>query len=204
VLPPVWVPSPLLTSLAHELETYAGGPQVAEDAVVSALAGLYLGAVRQALGRGDDAAPADALPVHPGVELIDELNRCGDADPDRRRSARERLSRRIPSLPPWAEAWARFCIGRSLVLEDGIAAKQEGAVSLIHVPARFGRSQPFLAGLALAYASRALEEAGATGDAADLLAELGRSYPRHPLYSTGVTRLGPRPGADAGRSEVDE
>jgi hypothetical protein len=204
VLPPVWVPSPLLASLAHELETYPTAPEVTEDAVVTALTGLYRIAVRQALGRADETPPAETLPEHPGVALLDELNQCSDADADRRRSARQRLSRLIPSLPPWAEAWARFCIGRCLVADDGIAAKQEGAVSLIYVPARFGRSQPFLAGLALAYASRALEEAGATGDAADLLAELGRSYPRHPLLSIGVTHLGPRPGAGAGPPEDDE
>ena len=55
-----------------------------------------------------------------------------------------------------------------------------------------------LAGLALAHASRALEQAGATGDAADLLAALGRSYPRHPLHTIGVQRLEPLPGPPAG------
>ena len=206
VLAPAWLPSPLLDSLAHELQAYGGGAETHQDMdeVVSALARLYRQAVLQALGRpGQDPAP-ETLPEHPGVELLEALNACDDADPNRRRPARAHLARMIPTLPGWAEAWARFHVGRSLVAEEGIARKQEGAVSLVHVPARFGRSQTFLAGLALAYASRALAETGASGDAANLLAELGRSYPRHPLHTIGVQRIGPLPGPAAGPNEEHE
>jgi len=206
VLAPAWLPSPLLDSLAHELEAYDGGAETQEDMdeVVSALARLYRQAVLQALGRPRAGPAPETLPEHPGVELLKALNACGDADPDRRRAAREHLTRMIPTLPGWAEAWARFFVGRSLVAEEGIARVQEGAVSLVHVPARFGRSQTFLAGLALAYASRALAEAGISGDAADLYAELGRSYPRHPLHSIGMSRLGPLPGPAAETGEENE
>ncbi|MHC4220250.1 MAG: hypothetical protein ACYSU7_17530 [Planctomycetota bacterium] len=204
VLTPVWLPSPLLESLAHELGSYDAGPDGETDEVVGGLARLYRHAVLQAMARGGDGPTLEAMPDHPGVELLGVLNGCSDADPARRRAARARLTRMIPSLPGWAEAWARFHIGRSLVAEDDIARKQEGAVSLVHVPARFGRSQTFLAGLALAYASRALDEAGATDDATDLRAELGKSYPRHPLHSIGVMRLGPQPGPAAGSVEENE
>jgi hypothetical protein len=202
VLAPAWLPSPLLGSLAHDLDGYDGAADTETatetDAVVSALARLYRQAVVRALGRPGEATALDAPPDHPGVELLERLNACGAPDPNRRRAARERLARMIPSLPGWAEAWARFHIGRSLIAEGGIDPGQQGAVSLIHLPARFGRSQAFLAGLALAHASRALGQAGATGDAANLLAELGKSYPRHPLHTIGVQRIEPLPGPPAG------
>jgi hypothetical protein len=204
VLAPVWLPSPLLGSLAHDLASYEAGAGEGEDDVVSALARLYRQAVLEALERGGGGPALEVTSDHPGVALLGLLNGCSDADPDRRRSAREKLTRMIPSLPGWAEAWARFCIGRSLVAEGAIANKQQGAVSLIHLPARFGRSQAFLAGLALAHASWALEQAGASGDAADLLAELGKSYPRHPLHTIGVQRLEPLPGSAAGSGEENE
>ncbi len=206
VLAPAWLPSPLLDSLAHDLETYDGGAdtETGEDEVVSALARLYRQAVLQVLGRPAEGLALKPLPDHPGVELIELLNGCDDADPDLRRAARERLTRMIPSLPGWAEAWARFHMGRSLIAEGGIAGQQQGAVSLIHLPARFGRSQAFLAGLALAHASWALEQAGASGDAQDLLAELGKSYPRHPLHTIGVQRIEPLPGPAAGPGEEHE
>jgi hypothetical protein len=206
VLAPVWLPSPLLDSLAPELEAYGNEVEAREDAdeIVPALARLYRQAVLQALGRpGADQVP-EPLPEHPGVELLEELNACAAAGVHAQRYARERLARLIPSLPGWAEAWARFHVGRSLAAEDDVARKQEGAVSLVHVPARFGHSQTFLAGLALAHASRALAEAGAAGDAADLLAELGKSYPRHPLHSIGVSRLGPPRGPAAGKDGEHE
>ncbi|MHC4786883.1 MAG: hypothetical protein ACYTE6_13085, partial [Planctomycetota bacterium] len=206
VLAPVWLPSPLLDSLAHELEAYGRGAEAEghADEVVPALARLYRRAVLQALGRPGADHGLDTLPEHPGIELLEALHACSGADPDQRRAACERLTRLIPTLPGWAEAWARFHVGRSLVAEEGVARKQEGAVSLVHVPARFGRNQTFLAGLALAYASRALLEAGASGDAADLLAELGKSYPRHPLHSIGVNRLGPLRGPAAGTDGENE
>jgi hypothetical protein len=206
VLAPAWLPSPLLDSLAHDLEAYSGGMDTEgePDEVVSALAGLYRQAVLQALARPSADPALEALPDHRGVELLEALNDCNDADPDRRRAARERLKRMIPALPGWAEAWARFHRGRSLIAERGIAAKQQGAVSLIHLPARYGRSQAFLAGLALAHASWALEQAGASGDATDLLAELGQSYPRHPLHTIGVQRIEPLPGPAAGPGEEHE
>ncbi len=176
VLPPVWVESPLLESLAHELATY----DARDDEVVNTLAQLYRRAVLRALGRPSDGVAA-AL-EHPGVRLLERISDCAADDPDRRNAAREQLRRAIPDLPPWAEAWARYAIGVSLLAESGVARHQQGAVSLIHLPARYGRSQPFLAGLALAEAARTLQGDGDLEAAATLRLELQRSYPNHPLH----------------------
>jgi hypothetical protein len=200
VLAPVWLPSPLLVSLAHDLEAYDGG----DDEVVTSLARLYRGAVLRALGRPLDEAPPQTEPDHPGVELLRLLNGCSAVDADRRRGAREQLRRRIPSLPGWAEAWARFHVGRSLVGEEGVGPKHEGSVSLVHLPARFGRSQPFLAGLALAHVALALDQTGDSEDAARLRAELRQRYPRHPLHTIGAEGLRPLPGSEVGAREDHE
>jgi hypothetical protein len=79
-------------------------------------------------------------------------------------------------MPDWAEAWARYQVGVALLAEDALDAKQEGAVSLVHLPARFGRSQPFLAGLALNRIAQFLEQTGDTGAAAGLRHELERIW----------------------------
>jgi hypothetical protein len=185
VLAPAWLPSPLLESLARELESYDAGP----DEVVATLAWLYRRSVLSASGTAPAAAVTRDLPDHPGVTLLKLAAECVGAQPQRRPAAREQLARRIPALPAWATAWARYAIGRSLLDEAEIERRQQGLVSLIHVPAQFGESQPYLSGLALAYISIGLEQIGDSQAAAEMRTELQRSYPRHPLYDIGVEQL---------------
>ncbi|MHC4414542.1 MAG: hypothetical protein ACYS0G_04590 [Planctomycetota bacterium] len=185
VLAPAWLPSPLLGALEHDLAGYdAHG-----DDVVAALAGLYRRAVGQSMGRPGPEAALEA-PQHPGVELLQLLVDGNAADADRRRTARERLTRLSATLPEWAEAWARFGIGLSLLREGGIGRQRRGVVSLLHLPARFGRRQPYLAGLALAYGAAALERSGDADGAAVLRAELQTSFPHHPVHAVGIERVG--------------
>ncbi|MFG0274677.1 MAG: hypothetical protein ACF8QF_06440 [Phycisphaerales bacterium] len=53
-------------------------------------------------------------------------------------------------------------------------------VELMHLPARFGQSQPWLTGVALAEASHALHLLGDNAGAATLRDELQRFDPAHP------------------------
>ncbi len=178
-LAPVWLVSPRLVSLARDLENFdAHG-----DEVVAALADAYRLAALRVLGRS--AEPAAAVPDHPGVKFLKRLNECASGSADARSAAREQLRRAIPSMPTWARAWARYQIGVSLLAEEGVGRRQKGAVSLIHLPARFGRTHPFLAGLALAQVARAMEREGDAAAAGTLLNELQRTYPNHPLHSSG-------------------
>ena len=179
VLAPVWLASPVLDSLGHDLESY--DPK--GDEVVRALAEAYREAVSQTLGRPIElAGPAGD---HPGVELLVRLNTCRSQSPDERSAAREQLRRAIPSMPAWAEAWSRYRIGVSLLSETGLGRQQQGAVSLVHLPARFSRTQHFLAGLALAEVARTMQRTGDEGAAARLSSELHRTYPNHPLHENG-------------------
>ena len=179
VLPPVWLQTPRLDSLGHDLDGY--DPK--GDEVVGALANAYRQAVRQTLGRPIE--PADRGPDHPGVELLRRLIACNSQSADERSAAREQLRRAIPSMPAWAEAWCRYQIGVSLLAETGLGRRQTGAVSLVHLPARFSRTQHFLAGLALAELIRTMHLDGDEGSADRLRNELGRSYPNHPLHDSG-------------------
>ena len=71
LLAPVWLPSPLLDSLAHELAAYEGqaGAETESDEVVSALARLYRQAVLQALRRPLPEPIPEPPPDHRGVAL---------------------------------------------------------------------------------------------------------------------------------------
>jgi hypothetical protein len=178
-LPPVFVPSPALEALARDLEAY----DARGDRVVAALGEGYRRAALRGLGR----EAADAFPAgdEPGVELLRRMDACLDPDPARRAAAREALRRAMAAMPPWAEAWARYQLGVAGLEDASADAQQEGAVSLIHVPARFGRAQPYLAGLSLDRVARYLERTGDAGAAAALREELARRYGNHPVLARG-------------------
>jgi hypothetical protein len=182
VVAAVWLPSPRLELLARDLAAY----DAQGDEVIAALAGEYRNAVLRTLGRTPDDA-ATTLD-HPGIALLRRLNACRAQDPDTRSAAREQLRRAIPRMPPWAEAWSRYQIGVSLLAEEGIGRRQKGAVSLVYLPARFNRTHPFLAGLALAEVAAMLDREADAAAAATLRSELNRIYPNHPLHaSSGVS-----------------
>ncbi len=184
-LAPAWLPTPLLGALENGLAGY----DAQGDEVVAALAGQYRLTVMQALGRAPGKTAQLYLPDHQGVELLQLLVECGAVAPGNRQTARQRLLRAIPTLPAWAEAWGRFHIGLSLLRDSGNGRRQQGMVSLIHLPARFGRSQPYLAGLALAYVTDALRRYGDADGAAGLAVELQRSFPNHPVHVVGELRI---------------
>ncbi len=182
VVAPVWLPSPRLESLAHDLQAY----DAQGDEVVRALADEYRIAVLRTLGKATEPAPAAI--DHPGIDLMRRLNACRSDDADARNAAREQLRREIHKMPAWAEAWSRYQIGVSLLAETGIGRRNKGAVSLIHLPARFKRTHPFLAGLALAEVAAALDNADDAAAAGRRRSDLNRIYPNHPLHAnSGVS-----------------
>lgn len=171
-LAPAWLPSPQLEALAHDLKTH----DAQGDRVVAAMAGLYRQALLPALGRAAETSAPEREPDHPGVRLLDLLVATGDADEAKRRTAREQLKRMLKTLSGWSEAWVRFHLGRSLIRE-GMQAREEGAVHLIHLPARFGRTQPYLAALGLGYVAETLKRDGNDEGAERMRAQLQRTYP---------------------------
>ncbi|MHC5023440.1 MAG: hypothetical protein ACYTGG_05955 [Planctomycetota bacterium] len=178
-LPPVWVQPRAMARLERDLSRYDSGG----DEVVAALASLYRRAVLRQLGRGAEEADETPprWPDHPGVELLALLEQVWDAEPEARLHARTRLLRPVGAAPSWVEAWSRLGVGLSLLSGSAEPTRQRGMVALAHVPARFGASHAYLAGIALARMAEELDSAGDPDAAALVRAELARRYPRHPI-----------------------
>lgn len=188
-LAPVWLKTPAVDAFARSEpivvwdEAGAAGPRRAEI-----LATLYRHAARFECGLEDGPPPlalstgdlADA-----GVRLVHAIvaARCGDEA--ERQAARQILEEERAraagggSSSAWIEAWCRLGIGRSLLREIDPEQRRLGVVELLHLPARFGVSQPYLAGLALAEAIVVLDDLGDSGGAASLLVEMRNDYTTH-------------------------
>ena len=182
-LAPAWLASPLLKKLAHDLgEFNAQG-----DETIAAIASLYKQALQQTLGEPQSENQSQQLPNHDGVKFLSLLVSCRDKESDKRSSARERLRRKLTNAQHWTNAWSYMMIGLSLISEDGQGRQLQGVVNLLHVPARFVRSQPYLAGLALFDASSALNAMGDYEAADALSSELRRTLPNHPIHSAKIS-----------------
>ena len=182
-LAPAWLASPLLKKLAHDLgEFNAQG-----DETIAAIASLYKQALQQTLGEPQSENQSQQLPNHDGVKFLSLLVSCRDKESDKRSSARERLKRKITNEQHWTNAWSYMMIGLSLISEDGQGRQLQGVVNLLHIPARFVRSQPYLAGLALSDASSALNAMGDYEAADALSSELRRTLPNHPIHSAKIS-----------------
>lgn len=201
-LAPVWLHTPAVEAFARSepivVWDQAGsiGPRRAEI-----LETLYRHAARFECGlelgaSGLDLTKSDVSDE--GLRLVHAIvmARCGDVE--ERVAARKTLeSIRDETLDEgseraWIEAWCRLGIGRSLLREPDRESQRQGIIELLHLPARYGTSQPYLAGVALAESALALDALGDTAGASSLFAELRDRYSSH-----AVTNL------DAVRSRLD-
>lgn len=183
-LPPAWAQTASLARLDDDLKTYDSGG----DPALGAIAASYRAAIRQQLGLSFDVPPQLAQ-EHPGVTLMRMLIETSATDADRRAAARASLDKRLPELPAWAMAWARFAIGRSLLGESGVGRQQSGLVSLAYLPASFERDQPYLTSIALGMMVDALERSGDPQAASTLRGELDRLFPDQ--RGAAVRMIGP-------------
>lgn len=185
-LAPVWLDTPAVEAFARSepivvwTQRGTAGPRRAE-----LLEKLYRYAARFECGL-ETGAPPTALSAgeqaDEGLRLVHAMvvARCGDAE--ERLEARRTLATlrdKSGSADAWIEAWCRLGIGRSLLREDAPETRRLGVIELLHLPARFGSSQPYLAGLALAESAIALEEIGDRAGSVSLLTELRDSYSTH-------------------------
>lgn len=178
-LPPAWATVSALIKVERDLASY----DAQGDTVVAALALLYRQAIRRQLGMDPVQEEKPLAADQPGVILLRTITDLGSKDAPRRNSARESLSRDLASLPNWAQAWARYFIGVSLLGESGVGRQQSGLLSLVYLPARFAGDQPYLAGLALAKLADACESSGETAAATSLRADLASRFPNHPVLA---------------------
>ncbi len=170
-LPPLLPPGEIAPDLTGDLPELEGAP------VASAMR-----RAARLLTSASFAEP-DAEPVaHPGARLLRTMAEAMDVDPAVRAAARARLAADLDDedLPAWQEAWRRAALGLSLLEEPTEGADAEALEQLLHLPARFGSAQPYLAGLALAVSADHLRGAGRHEEADRLQRRLAERYPRHP------------------------
>lgn len=146
--------------------------------------GAALRAVRREALEGNDsdstgrrpAPPEDrATEEHPGVALVSLMVEAQSSESSRRQAARDALIEAIEHEPGgWKEAWRRAAVGLSLLSEENDDAQRRGMVHLLHLPARFAESMPFLSDLARAVVIAELERRGDRQIADSLRSELRR------------------------------
>ena len=186
---PSWSGGALLHRLRDELAAY----DAQGDQIIAAIARLYHQSTLAALGVEIGMA-ADERPRHPGVALLSGLVQCASGDTNHRRDAAERLANQMASMPPWAEAWARYHIGLALLRQNDPEMRDRGLVHLLHLPARFAQTQPWLTDLAVRQAADWL---AANGDPAGAAALQSDRSPGTPMGN----RSQPRRNASVGLSK---
>lgn len=175
-LPPAWMSSSHLVKVERDLGMYDGKG----DVVVAAIATLYQKSIRQQLGITAEASGRALAQEHAGVAFMGLIVQAIDTDPSVRASACQALRTDLEKRDEWAQAWSRYALGLSLLMENQPAARRAGMVELAYVPAQFNRHESYLAGMSLFYLADALEQSGEQTSATSLRAELKLSYPNHP------------------------
>ncbi|QOJ01423.1 MAG: hypothetical protein HRU70_13370 [Phycisphaeraceae bacterium] len=187
-LPPMWMPSASVVSLA------GGGVEAPGAGVADRSAWcrwLYVRAARAEVGLEDGESPMPELPkqAEDGVRLVYEVVRSRAGDEAGRREARRALGERLGGRSPgWVEAWVRVAVGRSLLLEPEVERKREGLLSLMYVVSRSSGEEGYITGLAMASAAVGLSETGEAEAGRALARELMARFPGHPSLDSAAVR----------------
>lgn len=195
-LPPIWTNTEDTAALALSLsEILRDGASAETPHAVRELTRLYArsaaldsqSSIADAAGdkANQSASASDEIdgPGSAGVKLVSLIVRSRDPDPAVRRAAQSRLASGLSAdADTWKEAWRRAALGRSLLMETEEAARSDGLVHLLHLPARFKPTQPYLSGIAVIEASTELKRRGVGGASAAtrLIADLKLEEPFHP------------------------
>lgn len=212
-LPPIFLNDPA-TSVAAQSDEWsrlarAGGqPQAGahDDTRATVLATLYHAAAQFDTGAKVQIAPVTSTDA--GVRLVADVVLARAGDEAQRAAARAALEARIDGAESdptgsgaWVECWCRLALGRALLRENDEAQRRLGVIHLLHVPARFARLSPGLAGMALADASAGLHALGDESGAQAVKGELLARYPRQSAANDARLRdikspvPDPQPGA---------
>ncbi len=183
-LPPRWLAAPGDLVLVGELGSY----DARGDQVVAEMAALYRVLAARQVGRELDEQErrrSREAVDHPGLELLRAMVEADDPDRDRREAARQWIERELPDAEGWREAWLRFQLGHTWVNEEGTGRRQRGMVQLLHLPARFSGTQPYLSGLAVEQARTTAAALGMDELAERLREQMERDFTHHPVRQQG-------------------
>jgi len=172
-LPPIWVGSPALQSLARQEwpKTPLG---ILYEQAARFEAGLSTGMPRRVTSHRSDSERA-------GYDLVYAVVASRIGEEQERRSAREELVKDIDTQPEWARAWRWAAVGRSLLREQDAESRWRGVAELLRVPAEVEHVTPYVTGLAMGEAAAALRELGDSRGAALLADEIVERFPGHPV-----------------------
>lgn len=169
-LPPLWLEGAAVAALAESAPNM-NAPGAALAQLYRLAAAQAEGAQIQQIGAPDDGA----------VALVSRMIAATGDDASGRAEARQWLRAGLSrDEGTWREAWRRAAIGRSLLREPSIADQRRGMIQLLHIPARFGETQRYLSGVALALVADALRTHDDEFGAAQLQDELIALDPAHP------------------------
>ncbi|MBX3363457.1 MAG: hypothetical protein KF866_01720 [Phycisphaeraceae bacterium] len=199
MLPPIWLDGPATRAFALVPEPDV--PESGRDRA-EALRAWYRHAARFESGLSE--RPPSLPPSQDvGLMLVSRVVLARTGNASERSSSRQWLNDHASrSMETWQEAWCRAAIGRSLVREAGEDQRRLGVVALLHVPARFEREHPFLAGVCLAEAAHTMRGLGDEASARRLMHDLAQRFPGHPALAWDKTSdLVPRSTGAPGRSE---
>lgn len=200
-VPPIFIPGPQAERVARAAERALQQADTGMPASLRRIIESYHAAAVAELNHSTSPTLPGALPEAPGPRLVALIAMSRSEDQAIRTQAREQLSayRTGEHQDTWREAWARAAIGRSLLMELDADRRISGVIELLHLPARFADSQPHLAAIALAEASKELARTGDAAGARHLREELELIAPGHEALDWLETR---EPGATARNSDA--
>lgn len=176
-LPPVFVQSVATEKLARATPPAV----VASDPLASALFDAYRAAAAGACGERVEVASQRDADAPAEVAFVRDIVAAQYGDDQQRSGVASRLREVVRQREgEWREAWARAGLGIDAVRHGEGRDRLAGALDLLHLPARFSSTQPYLAGLGLAWAAVALDAERDGAHAADLRDELASRYPSSP------------------------
>ena len=176
-LPPIWQSDSGLAAMSQSVSRDAFSDWDS-DPRSRQLAELYVSAaVHQISGK----APVPSfVPADDGVRFVKEIVTAKIGDEQQRTDARELLTiRNQQNIADWQRAWIHAAVGYSLLAESDSRSKRLGILQLLHVPALYSRSQPYLAGVCLSESALAFERIGRGAEAVRLASEFQRIYRTH-------------------------
>ena len=141
--------------------------------------------LRRAFAAALDANPDRLPPGEPRSEaerLLYDFARAQAGDAAAITALEESLDpdRESDRAAPWRDVWTRAVLARSRLVSDDPGHLRRGALAFLRLPALTPGVSPYLSGLALDEAARALESIGEHAAAFTLRAELERVSPGHP------------------------
>jgi hypothetical protein len=140
-------------AVAAELRAWSAGG----DAPLAYAAGAYAAALDGGALPNSDKGARPSNESNQGIALLSALRESKSSNDELRAQARRNLQSTRNALPPWADAWIRFALGESLLLEASVTSKERGAILLASVEAVDASAHPALAAAAGARFERAVK-----------------------------------------------